>query len=99
LFGFFASYEDVAEDMIDAKLALPAYELVLKAAHTFNLLDARGAIFVSERATYIGRIRAKPWSFHCSVLVKTVGVPEAERQQCGNTTESVASTTLNFPAW
>ena len=38
--------------------ALPAYELVLKAGHTFNLLDARGAISVTERATYIGRIRA-----------------------------------------
>ena len=42
----------------DTSLALPAYELVLKAGHTFNLLDARGAISVTERATYIGRIRA-----------------------------------------
>jgi len=40
-----------------AQLALPAYEMVLKAAHTFNLLDARGAISVTERAAYIGRIR------------------------------------------
>jgi glycyl-tRNA synthetase alpha chain len=39
------------------RLALPAYEQVLKAAHTFNLLDARGAISVTERAAYIGRIR------------------------------------------
>ena len=39
------------------ELALPAYEQVLKAAHTFNLLDARGAISVTERAAYIGRIR------------------------------------------
>jgi glycyl-tRNA synthetase alpha chain len=38
-------------------LAFPAYEQVLKTAHTFNLLDARGAISVTERATYIGRIR------------------------------------------
>ena len=38
-------------------LALPAYEQVLKTAHTFNLLDARGAISVTERAAYIGRIR------------------------------------------
>src|SRR5260370_7146097 len=43
--------------MIDAKLSLPAYELVLKAGHTFNLLDARGAISVTERAAYIGRVR------------------------------------------
>ena len=41
-----------------AALTLPAYELVLKAGHTFNLLDARGAISVTERATYIGRVRA-----------------------------------------
>jgi glycyl-tRNA synthetase alpha chain len=39
------------------QLALPGYEQVLKAAHTFNLLDARGAISVTERAAYIGRIR------------------------------------------
>jgi glycyl-tRNA synthetase alpha chain len=39
------------------QLALPAYEQVLKAGHTFNLLDARGAISVTERAAYIGRIR------------------------------------------
>jgi glycyl-tRNA synthetase alpha chain len=58
LFGFFVSYEDMAKELIDAKLALPAYELVLKAAHTFNLLDARGAISVTERAAYIARIRA-----------------------------------------
>ncbi|MBR3481429.1 MAG: glycine--tRNA ligase subunit alpha [Neisseriaceae bacterium] len=42
----------------DTMLALPAYELVLKAGHTFNLLDARGAISVTERAAYIARIRA-----------------------------------------
>ena len=40
-----------------AKLPLPGYEMILKAAHTFNLLDARGAISVTERAAYIGRIR------------------------------------------
>ena len=42
---------------MEAGLALPAYEMVLKAGHTFNLLDARGAISVTERAAYIGRIR------------------------------------------
>jgi glycyl-tRNA synthetase alpha chain len=40
------------------KLALPAYEQVLKAAHTFNLLDARGSISVTERTAYIKRIAA-----------------------------------------
>jgi glycyl-tRNA synthetase alpha chain len=57
LFTFFNSYEAEAKRMIDAHLPLPAYELVLKAGHTFNLLDARGAISVTERAAYIGRIR------------------------------------------
>jgi glycyl-tRNA synthetase alpha chain len=57
LFTFFNSYEAEAKRMIEAQIALPAYELVLKAGHTFNLLDARGAISVTERAAYIGRIR------------------------------------------
>ena len=42
---------------MELQLALPAYEQLLKAAHSFNLLDARGAISVTERAAYIGRIR------------------------------------------
>jgi glycyl-tRNA synthetase alpha chain len=42
---------------MEVPLALPAYEMILKAAHTFNMLDARGAISVTERAAYIGRIR------------------------------------------
>ena len=42
---------------LELKLPLPGYEMILKAAHTFNLLDARGAISVTERAAYIGRIR------------------------------------------
>jgi glycyl-tRNA synthetase alpha chain len=57
LFEHFGHYEAEAKRLIEARLALPAYEMVLKAAHTFNLLDARGAISVTERAAYIGRIR------------------------------------------
>ena len=57
LFEHFGHYEAEATRLMDAALALPAYEMVLKAAHTFNLLDARGAISVTERAAYIGRIR------------------------------------------
>ena len=53
----FAAYEKQAQHLMAQQLALPAYEQVLKAAHTFNLLDARGAISVTERAAYIGRIR------------------------------------------
>jgi glycyl-tRNA synthetase alpha chain len=58
LFRHFADHEALAKRLVEAQLALPAYEQVLKAAHTFNLLDARGAISVTERAGYIGRIRA-----------------------------------------
>ena len=53
----FNAHEKQAQHLMQEQLALPAYEQVLKAAHTFNLLDARGAISVTERAAYIGRIR------------------------------------------
>ena len=53
----FAAHERQAQSLVASQLALPAYEQVLKAAHSFNLLDARGAISVTERAAYIGRIR------------------------------------------
>ena len=53
----FIAHEKQAKNLVEQKLALPAYEQVLKAAHTFNLLDARGAISVTERAAYIGKIR------------------------------------------
>jgi tetrameric-type glycyl-tRNA synthetase beta subunit/tetrameric-type glycyl-tRNA synthetase alpha subunit len=58
LFRHFGDFEAAARRLMDSQLALPAYEQVLKAAHAFNLLDARGAISVTERAGYIGRIRA-----------------------------------------
>ena len=57
LFTHFNNHEAEAQKLLDIPLALPAYEQTLKAAHTFNLLDARGAISVTERAAYIGRIR------------------------------------------
>ncbi len=53
----FGKYEQQANHLMENQLPLPAYEQVLKAAHSFNLLDARGAISVTERAAYIGRIR------------------------------------------
>ncbi|MBW4047984.1 MAG: glycine--tRNA ligase subunit alpha [Proteobacteria bacterium] len=53
----FAAHERQAQHLMGQQLALPAYEQVLKCAHTFNLLDARGSISVTERAAYIGRIR------------------------------------------
>jgi glycyl-tRNA synthetase alpha chain len=57
LFRHFTEHETEAKRLIDAQLALPAYEKVMKCSHTFNLLDARGAISVTERAAYIARVR------------------------------------------
>jgi len=58
LFRHFADFESEAKRLIEAQCVLPGYEMVMKASHTFNLLDARGAISVTERAAYIGRVRA-----------------------------------------
>ncbi len=58
LFGHFSQFEAEAKRLIEAQCVLPAYEMVLKCSHAFNLLDARGAISVTERAAYIGRVRA-----------------------------------------
>jgi glycyl-tRNA synthetase alpha chain len=58
LFAWFDTCEREFNKLIDVGLALPAYEQVLKASHTFNLLDARHAISVTERQRYILRVRA-----------------------------------------
>jgi glycyl-tRNA synthetase alpha chain len=58
LFRHFADAEAECARLVDAGLALPAYDQCLKASHRFNLLDARGVISVTERAAYIGRVRA-----------------------------------------
>jgi glycyl-tRNA synthetase alpha chain len=57
LFGHFDFYEKEAEKLIILKLSLPAYEMVIKASHVFNLLDARRALSVTERQRYILRVR------------------------------------------
>jgi glycyl-tRNA synthetase alpha chain len=53
----FGKYESESLKQIENGLVLPAYEYCLKCSHTFNLLDARGAISVTERTGYIARIR------------------------------------------
>jgi len=58
LFNWFDACENESNRMIEKNLPLPAYEMMMKASHTFNLLDARHAISVTERARFIGRIRA-----------------------------------------
>jgi glycyl-tRNA synthetase alpha chain len=57
LFKLFDMYEKECDRLARSQLVLPAYDYVLKASHAFNLLDARGAISVTERAHYIGRVR------------------------------------------
>ncbi|MDG2364179.1 MAG: glycine--tRNA ligase subunit alpha [Methylococcaceae bacterium] len=57
LFSCFDNYEQECIKLIDQKLSLPAYEMILKASHVFNLLDARHAISVTERQRYILRVR------------------------------------------
>jgi glycyl-tRNA synthetase alpha chain len=81
LFTAFGAHEQQAQHLMQAQLALPAYEQVLKAAHTFNLLDARGAISVTERAAYIGRIRNLARSVAQSYLESRArrGFPMASR--------------------
>jgi glycyl-tRNA synthetase alpha chain len=58
LFRHFGDFEAEAKRLVEAQCVLPAYEMVMKCSHAFNLLDARGAISVTERAAYIGRVRA-----------------------------------------
>jgi glycyl-tRNA synthetase alpha chain len=55
--GRFVEHESECTALLDAGLPIPAYDQVLKASHVFNLLDARGAISVTERAQYIARVR------------------------------------------
>ena len=78
----FSAHESTAKKMMEQQLALPAYEQVLKSAHTFNLLDARGAISVTERAAYIGRIRGLARSVAASYLDSRarLGFPMAPRE-------------------
>ena len=58
LFQHFRNAEQECKSLLGASLALPAYDQCIKASHLFNLLDARGVISVTERASYIGRVRA-----------------------------------------
>ena len=57
LFKIFDMFESEAKSLVEKKISLPAYDQCLKASHIFNVLDARGAISVAQRAEYIGRIR------------------------------------------
>jgi glycyl-tRNA synthetase alpha chain len=88
----FASHEAQAKYLVEQELALPAYEQVLKTAHTFNLLDARGAISVTERAAYIARIRDLARSVAQTYYEsrKRLGFPMAPRTWAEQMLESTA---------
>lgn len=57
LFRFFNMYEEEAARALEEALVFPAYDYILKCSHTFNLLEARGAISITERTGYISRVR------------------------------------------
>ena len=57
LFKLFELYQQEAEQLMEKELVLPSYDYVLKCSHTFNLLDARGVISVTERTRYIRQVR------------------------------------------
>jgi glycyl-tRNA synthetase alpha chain len=78
----FVAHEKQSKYLMQQQLALPGYEQLLKAGHCFNLLDARGAISVTERAAYIGRIRNLARSVAQSYLDSRarLGFPMAPRR-------------------
>jgi glycyl-tRNA synthetase alpha chain len=77
LLGLFATYEAECIRILDADLVLPAYDYVLKCSHTFNLLDARGAISVTERQGYILRVRTLAKRC-CEAYMQGVGASTGE---------------------
>lgn len=73
LLQHFKDAEQECQQLLTQKLTLPAYDQCIKASHLFNLLDARGVISVTERAGYIGRVRALAKGC-CQAWVEGVGV-------------------------
>jgi len=83
LFKEFDSYEERAQKLIEKALSLPAYEMVLKASHVFNLLDARHAISVTQRQQYILRVRklAQAVAETYYTVRENMGFPMLQRKQ------------------
>ena len=82
LINFFDTYESEAHTLAGKGLILPAYDYCLKCSHTFNLLDARKAISVTERTRYIGRIRniARQVAMQYAEQRKEMGYPLLKRE-------------------
>ena len=80
----FDFYEQQADKLVEAGLPLPAYEMVLKASHAFNLLDARGAISVTERQRFILRVRtlARKVAIGYVEARAKLGFPLADEAHC-----------------
>lgn len=72
LLTLFSTFEGECQRILDAGLVLPAYDYVLKCSHAFNLLDARGAISVTERQGYILRVRTLAKAC-CAAYMKLIG--------------------------
>ncbi|MFZ2987023.1 glycine--tRNA ligase subunit alpha [Ideonella sp.] len=89
----FGAHEKQSQYLMTQQLALPAYEQLLKAGHTFNLLDARGAISVTERAAYIGRIRNLARAVAQSYLDSRarLGFPMAKREWADEVTAQIVA--------
>ena len=90
----FSDFEGEAKRLIGAGLALPGYEMVMKCSHTFNLLDARGAISVTERAAYISRVRtlARLVAQGYYASREALGFPMLAKAATSSTTTATSST-------
>ena len=107
LHELFEHYRGEARRLTELGLVFPAYDFALQASHTFNTLDARGAISVSERAAYIGRIR--DLSRRCATayveereklgfpILQRVPVVEEEPPSDNGTHDSLTMTEMNLP--
>ena len=83
LFQLFSMYEKEAESTMNKGLVFPAYDYVLKCSHTFNLLDAKGVISVTERTGYISRIRNLARSIAKTYVAERekLGFPMLEKEE------------------
>ena len=83
LFTLFELYEKEARRLLEKDLVFPAYDFILKCSHTFNLLDARGAISVTERTSFIGRVRtlARECALAYVAQRERLGLPLLKREE------------------
>lgn len=82
LLGLFTTFENECKATLDAGLVLPAYDYVLKCSHAFNLLDARGAISVTERQGYILRVRTLAKAC-CAGYMELIGASDSDEESKG----------------